>query len=151
MSETAEEYRARRQAEDAAREAKREKYEAHLDPAERTFRLAWYDYLYEGDHHKDAVYVQDLDRKLFVTVVPGAYGEPACAMVTIEGTPPHCMILVRTDDGDTRYWVIHDLPRGLSYERSKVISEDRPKKAQALRRAVISLVEPYVRAFKERQ
>ncbi len=131
-------YRVKRIAERAALQAHRQEVEAHMDPAELAFRLAWRDYrVGNPDLTWTENDTEDLNRPLFITVTPGAYMSPAYVILAISGTPSRGLFVVETGLSDPSYWrvlVLHG-------DQPQVIDARRPKRGQALWRAIINLIQ----------
>jgi len=136
MSESLSEYRASLALRKAADDAWMESVKAGMSPAEYAFRRAWYDYRYPV-HAWSRSDTDELERPLFITPCPGAYDSPACAVVTIEGSPPVGIFLVTTDLGlsESRVYIL-----GGYSSKPTMINSYRPVKGQKLRKAIIALL-----------
>jgi len=98
----------------AANEAWLHSLQQAMSPAEFAFRVLWLEILNPG-HVWNAIYLAEMERRIFVTFCPGGYdGAPVCAVVTIEGSPPAGVFVVNLH-GDRRVFVTMPGPRTIRH------------------------------------
>lgn len=106
--------------------------EATITDAEYKFWRAWLEYAAKrpiGD-----LRASELSREICVMPFSGAYGQ-AGVVLTINGSPPRCMMVITTDlgPGESRICIV-------GTTRASMIYANRPARGQALRRAVFALL-----------
>jgi hypothetical protein len=118
----------------AANEAWLKSIEQSMTKGEFEFKVLWLETEYPG-HVWSKAYLEEMECPLFVTFVPGCYDEWACGVITIEGTPPACVILVNLY-GDHRIYIT--MPgRG----RTRCIRAGSGQSGQSLQLAAYALVQ----------